>query len=102
MLSLSITQEAQADLREIRAFTKQQWGNAQSVRYIKEIRGKIELLTRNPYLGVDRCAELEDGLRSILAGSHTIYYEFNATALTVRAILHQSMTPDKYLQQRDF
>jgi len=99
MLKLCLTEEAQTDLRYIRAFTKQQWGDVQSVRYIKEIREKFKLLAQNPCLGVDRSADLEEGTRSILVGSHAIYYEFNATALTVRAILHQAMAPDKHLQR---
>ena len=96
---LCLTEEAQADLRDIRAFTKQQWGDVQSVRYIKEIREKLKLLAQNPSLGVDRSADLEKGVRSILIGSHAIYYVFNAKALTVRAILHQAMTPNKHLQR---
>ena len=99
MLKLCLTEEAQTDLRDIRAFTKQQWGAVQSIRYIKEIREKIKLLMENPCLGVDRSADLEEGVRSILVGSHSIYYEFNTTALTVRTILHQAMTPEKHLQR---
>ena len=97
MLKWRLTEEAQTDLRDIRAFTKQQWGIVQSTRYIKEIREKIELLAQNPRLGVDRSADLEKGIRSILIGSHAIYYEFNATVLVVQAILHQAMTPGKHL-----
>jgi len=99
MLKLSLTEEAQEDLRGIRAFTKRQWGIVQSTQYIREIREKINLLTENPCLGIDRSADLEEGARSILVGSHAIYYEFNATVLTVRAILHQAMIPDKHLQR---
>ena len=97
MLKWCLTKEAQADLLDIRAFTKQQWGVVQSVRYIKEIQEKIELLAQNPCFGVDRSYDIEKGVRSILVGSHAIYYEFNETVLTVRAILHQAMTPDKHL-----
>ena len=92
MLRWRLTAEAQADMRD--------WGAAQSVRYIKELREKIELLAQNPRLGVDRSADLGEGIRSIFIGSHTIYYEFNATVLIVLAILHQAMTPDKHLRQR--
>ena len=99
MLKLSLTEEAQADLRNIRAFTKQQWGIVQSVRYIREIREMIVLLTQNPYLGIDRSFDFKEGIRSILTGSHVIYYEFNAKVLTVRAILHQAIAPNKHLHR---
>ena len=100
MLKWRLTAEAQADMRGIRTFTRQYWGAAQSTRYIKELREKIELLAQTPRLGVDRSVDLGEGIRSIFIGSHTVYYEFNATALTVRAILHQAMTPDEHLRQR--
>ena len=97
MLKWRLTSEAQADMQDIRSFTKQYWGAAQSARYIKEIREKIDLLAQNPCLGVDRSAGLGKGIRSILIGSHAIYYEFNMTELIVRAILHQAMAPGEHM-----
>ena len=100
MLKWRLTAEAQEDMRDIRIFTRQYWGTEQSVRYIKELREKIELIAENPHLGIDRSADLGEGIRSIFIGSHTIYYEFNSTGLIIQAILHQAMTPDKHLRQR--
>ena len=100
MLKWRLSEEAQADMRDIRAFTRQRWGMAQSVRYIEEIREKIGLLAQNPRLGVDRSVELGEGVRSFLIGSHVIYYEFDAARLTVRTILHQAMAPDKHWRQK--
>ena len=100
MLEWRFSEEAQADMRDIRTFTRQYWSMAQSVRYIKEIKEKIELLAQNPRLGVDRSADLGEGIRSILIGSHVIYYEFDATRLTVRTILHQAMAPDEHWRQK--
>ena len=93
-----LSKEAQADMREIRLFSKQHWGEEQSERYIKTMRAKIELLAQNAHIGIDRSDDLEAGIRSVFIGSHTIYYEFDAKILTVKAILHQSMTPNLHLQ----
>jgi toxin ParE1/3/4 len=93
-----LSKEAQEDMGDIRLFSKCYWGNEQSVRYIKEIREKIELLAENPRIGIDRSNDLEINIRSIVIGSHTIYYEFNDEALTVKAILHQAMTPNLHLR----
>jgi toxin ParE1/3/4 len=93
-----LSKEAQADMREIRLFSKQYWGEEQSQRYIKAIRAKLELLVQNSYIGMDRADDLEVGIKSIFTGSHAIYYEFDAEILTVKAILHQSMTPDLHLR----
>ena len=100
MLKWRLTDEAQEDMKNIRVFTKQYWGAAQSIRYSKIIREKIDLLAQNPRLGTDRSAELGKGVRSILIGSHSIYYEFNAKWLTILAILHQAMTPAEHLRQK--
>jgi toxin ParE1/3/4 len=81
-----LSKEAQADMCAIRFFSKQQWGEIQSSRYIKEIQAKIELLTQNPRMGIDRSDDVEKGIRSICVGSHTIYYEFNTKTVIVRAI----------------
>jgi plasmid stabilization system protein ParE len=37
MLEWILSEEAQADMRDIRFFSKQQWGEAQSSRYIKSL-----------------------------------------------------------------
>ncbi|MDR1074471.1 MAG: type II toxin-antitoxin system RelE/ParE family toxin, partial [Treponema sp.] len=55
----------------------------------KEIREKIELLAQNPHIGADRGEDLKEGIRSILVGSHIIYYVYDAKTLTVWAVLHQ-------------
>ena len=92
-----ISEQAQNDIKDIRSFTIQQWGVEQSVLYIKHIMAKIEMLTKNPYAGIDRSDELGENIRSILVGSHTIYYEYDAKTLTIQAILHHAMTPEIHL-----
>ena len=100
MLQLRLSEEAQNDLREIRAFTKQQWGTAQSSRYLKEIQVKIELLSSNPLIGLDRSDDLKKGLRSLLVNSHVIYYRHDEKNLIVQAILHHAMAPIKHYQRK--
>jgi toxin ParE1/3/4 len=100
MLKWRLSKEAEDDMRNIRLYTQKYWGVEQSSRYIKEIRGKIELVAQNPRTGTDRSHDLRPGFRSIFIGSHTIYYEFNSKMLTVRAILHQAMTPAPHLRRK--
>jgi toxin ParE1/3/4 len=98
MLKWRLSEEAENDMREIRRFSMRYWGEEQSGRYIKAIRAKLELLAQNPHIGMDRGDDLGAGIRSIFIGSHTIYYEFDKKMLTIKAILHQSMTPNLHLQ----
>ena len=98
MLKWRLSEEAQRDMSEIRAFTRREWGTTQSDRYIKSLREKIGLLAQNPRIGLDRSADLGRKIRSVFAGSHTIYYDFDAENLTVHSILHQAMTPHTHLK----
>ena len=94
MLKWRLTEEARADMVDIRAFTKEHWGSTQSARYIREIRERIKLLAQNPRIGIDRSADVGKGIRSFFVGSHAIYYEYDTEMLTIWAILHQAMTPN--------
>lgn len=87
-------------MRDIRRFTKDNWGQAQSARYIEEIYKRIELLAERPQIGIDRSGELGEGTRSCFVGSHTIYYMFDAETLTVLSVLHQAMTPGNLFEQQ--
>lgn len=97
MLKWRLVEEAQADIGNIRSFTKQQWGTVQSTQYLRDIRKKIELLAQNPDIGIDRSEELSKGMRSAFVGSHAIYYKCDSKTLIVYAILHQSMIPSAHL-----
>ena len=97
MLRKLITERAKAHMNDIRRFTQEQWGTAQSVKYLQEIRNKIDLLAQRPQIGIDRSVDLGDGVRSYFVGNHTIYYRYNSKLLVIHAILHQSMTPLTHL-----
>jgi toxin ParE1/3/4 len=101
MLKWRLSQEAQTDMSDIRAFTKKYWGVDQSKRYIKAIQERIELLAQNPYLGANRSLDVEEGIRSFLVGTHTIYYQCDTKTLTIWAILHQARTPRIHLLQKE-
>jgi toxin ParE1/3/4 len=89
-----ITERAQKHLIDIRRFTAAQWGREQAVKYMNEIREKMDLLAQRPHIGVDCSKELGQGMRVCLVGSHAIYYEYDKETLIVDAVLHQSMLPD--------
>jgi toxin ParE1/3/4 len=101
MLRKLITERAKAHMNDIKRFTKNQWGTAQSVKYLQEISNKIGLLAQRPQIGIDRSGDCGDGIRSYFAGSHTIYYRYDAELLVVYAILHQSMMPQAHLTSNE-
>jgi len=97
MLKKLITERAKVHMGDIRRFTQEKWGTAQSVKYLHEIGNKIDLLAQRPQIGIDRSEDLEDGIRSYFVGCHTIYYRYDSKTLVIHAILHQSMTPLTHL-----
>ena len=101
MIKWQLSEQAQNDMKDIRAYTKQQWGARQSALYIRQILTKIEMLAQSPAIGIDRSNELGENIRSIFVGSHTVYYEYNNEALTIQAVLHQAMTPEVHLWKKD-
>jgi toxin ParE1/3/4 len=90
MKSLRIADAAQADLRDIKAYTEQAWGAAQARRYLDELSARFALLCKRSQLGRPR-AELGTGLRSLPSGGHVIFYKDMDERIEIVRILHASM-----------
>ena len=54
MSHFQLTPDAQSDLIEIRRYTAKQWGNAQSHKYLSELRQTLQLLAETPSIGKPR------------------------------------------------
>lgn len=92
MTGYRLTQDAQSDLIEIRRYTLQQWGAAQSQKYLSELRKTIRLLAETPILGKVR-PEVGLNVLSFPYVSHFIYYVVHEQQLVVFAVLHKRMVP---------
>jgi len=98
--SYGLTSDAQADLSEISRFTLDQWGQAQALKYLSEMRQTMRLLSRAPAIGTRR-PEVGPGIFSFPHGSHVIYYTSGERQLMVFAVLHKSMVPMDHLDDRE-
>ena len=94
-----LTPDAQSDLIEIRRFTVQQWGRAQSQDYLSELRQTIDLLAERPSLGKPR-PEVGSNVLSFSHASHVIYYVVHKQRLMVFGVLHKRMVPFNHLVER--
>ena len=94
-----LTRDARRDLPGIREFTKRQWGNEQSRKYIGELRKTLTVLSDNPLIGIRR-SDIEEGIYSFPHASHVIYYLLEQERLIVIGILHSSMVPANHLKDR--
>lgn len=95
-----LTPDAQSDLIEIRRFTLQQWGQAQSQKYLSELRKTIRLLSDTPSLGKSR-PEVGANVLSFPHVSHVIYYVVHEQRLVVFGVLHKRMVPVNHLIGRE-
>lgn len=95
-----LTPDAQSDLIEIRRYTVQQWGPAQSEKYISELREMMRLLADTPSLGKSR-PEVGADVLSFPHVSHVIYYVVHERHLVVFGVLHKRMAPNNHLVERN-
>lgn len=100
MSNYRLTPDAQSDLVDIRRYTLEQWGEAQSVKYLSGLRETIRLLAESPSMGKQR-REVGTGVQSFPHVSHVIYYKIHEDLLLVFGVLHKSMVPIKHLDERN-
>lgn len=94
-----LTRDAQQDLKGIRRYTVDRWGQEQSRKYLQGVREAMELLAEFPGQGLARL-DVGEGVFSFPYGSHMLYYRVENDIAVVFAVLHQRMVPEGHLQGR--
>ena len=100
MAHFRLTPDAQSDLIEIRHYTQQQWDDAQSKKYLTELRQTIHLLAKTPSIGESR-PDIGIDILSFLHVSHVIYCVIHEQELVVFSVLHKRMVPLNHLMDRE-
>ena len=100
MVNFRLTPNAQSDLIDIRRYTVEQWGKAQSQKYLSELRQTIRLLAETPFLGKSRL-DVGENILSFPHVSHVIYYMVHERQLVVFGVLHKRMVPVNHLDGRE-
>ena len=100
MSNYRLTPDAQSDLIDIRRFTLDRWGEAQSKKYLSELRQTLRLLAETPSLGKPR-PDVGVDVLSFPHVSHVIYYVLHAQQLVVFGVLHKRMVPTNHLDGRE-
>src|SRR5690606_17329864 len=95
-----LTRAATADLREIRDYTRANWGPAQAARYLAGIRDTCAAPAEGRR--VHRPCEGRPGMLKAAVGSHIVFFRQaeDATLVIVR-ILHQRMNAPRNLRPMD-
>jgi toxin ParE1/3/4 len=97
LLRIVISPRAEDDLVEIAAYTLTTWGEKRMSRYVDDLQARFVSLARFPQTGRSR-DEIARGYRSIVQGSHTVFYKTTARELVVVRILHVRMSPERHLR----
>ena len=97
--SFRLTRDAQQDLKAIRRYTVDRWGQEQSRKYLEGMQNTIRLLAEFPVQGLAR-QDVDAGVFSFPYGSHMLYYRLEEEQLMVFAVLHQRMVPERHLKGR--
>jgi toxin ParE1/3/4 len=88
MPSYQKTRRADEDLQEIYRYTRRTWGRAQAERYIRGLEQRFTALADNPLTGIAREDLRPAGLRSIVHGSHVVFYQPQPYGVLIVRVLH--------------
>lgn len=95
MKAIAFTPAAEADMDEIWDYSADRWGPDQADSYTDAIRDACMALARGSKHG--RPAEVLQGFKKYLCGSHVIYFLDHADHLAVIRILHQRQDAELHL-----
>jgi toxin ParE1/3/4 len=88
MPSYQKTRRADQDLQEIYRFTRRTWGRAQAERYLHGLEQRFTALADNPLIGIAREDLRPEGLRSVVHGSHVVFYQPQSYGVLIVRVLH--------------
>ena len=92
-----LSPNAQESLRNIKAYSLEQFGKEQTISYLKLIERKLRMIAEGPDIGRKR-EEINKGYLCFLAGSHVIFYRKARKNVEIVDILHQNMDPYQHLE----
>lgn len=94
-MKLRIRAKARRDLDEILDYSIAEFGEDVAEAYLLTIGAALNRLVDHPELGLARF-ELAEGLRSLSAGEHRVYYRLDADKISVARVLHKAMDPARH------
>ena len=71
MAAAQLSAKARSDLVSLGEYTRRNWGEAQTIRYLDKIQDCMDRLAENPMLG-RACDEILPGRRRMEEGRHVI------------------------------
>ncbi len=97
MKRYDLSREAQLNIKKIRRYSIDNWGDRQAVKYITQLREQMRHLAQMPTLGTHR-SDIDDSVYAYPYESHMIYFTVTDSGIAVAGILHQRMLPENHLK----
>ena len=85
---ISYTKDAERDLREITAYTRKTWGDAQARKYLRALHNDIAAL-RETALRDPLFDEVLPGLRRLASGHHFVFYLAKEDRVLIARVKHE-------------
>ena len=96
-MRLKQSPRASADLDSIYEYGAANYGTRAALAYIEGIEQRFRLLLDHPRSGRTEDT-LASGLRSMLSGSHRIFYRIDGDTITIYRILHMAADAERWLE----
>lgn len=94
-MKLRIRAKARRDLDDILDYSIAEFGEDVAEAYLLTIGAALNRLVDHPGLGLARF-DLAEGLRSLSAGEHRVYYRLDVDKISVARVLHKAMDPARH------
>jgi|TARA_B110000093_G_scaffold118708_1_gene127137 toxin ParE1/3/4 len=97
-MELDLTDAALSDLRAIRDYTLQEWGEQQEEKYLDEMWVKFEAILKDP----QRCRFRKDlfpACQLASQGKHVVLFRVEGEVLQVVRVLHSAMDYRRHLSE---
>lgn len=92
MLEIHKQVRARKDLLDVWRYSFKRWGEKQADRYYDELINGMDLIARNPEIGI-ACDDIREGYRCFPIKEHEVYYKITKTRIVIIRVLHDSMKP---------
>ena len=93
-LNLQLSAAAKTDLDDIFDYTRENFGQAQAVKYFQNMNIVFQSICDNPRLGRTR-HEVRQNLRRVVHEHHVVFYRIDGDVVKVLRVLHDSRDVDR-------
>lgn len=96
MAEYRLSPAAESDLERIWLYTRAQWGNEQSHRYIDHLINTFAALADAPQ-SATACDHIRAGYRCRRVERHMIYFRMESYGIAIIRVLHDRMDAEQHL-----